>query len=59
MACSFYLLSLLLSLGSKHKSHMEVLIGAYDKIYMKYIEVLKGKQGKRNEIILHGMRKVK
>lgn len=29
---------LLLGFRSKHKSHMEVSIGAYDKIYMKYIE---------------------
>lgn len=37
---------------------MEVLIGAYDKIYTKYIEVLKGEQGKRNSMTWCRMRKL-
>lgn len=40
--CSLGFLANCLGLSSQHKSHAEVLIGVYDKIYMKYIKDLKG-----------------
>lgn len=42
---------------SKHKFHMEVLIGPYDKIYLKYIEVLEGQAGKSDSMTCCRMRR--